>query len=420
VKRLLVVAYHFPPLAGSSGVQRTLRFVQHLPRHGWEAVVLTCSTRAYEDVKPDLARDIPQGTVVERAFALDAARQLSVGGRYPGWLARPDRWVSWWPGAVLAGRRLIREHRPSAVFSTYPIATAHLIGDSLARASRLPWVADFRDPMAQEGYPADARTWASFSRVEQRVFARAAACTFTAPAAARMYRERYPDSPARIELIENGYDEEMFARVTDVATTCEPLNPGALTLLHSGIVYPDERDPRQFFAALALVKASGAGARVRVRFRAPVHEALLADLARAHGVADMIEVVPHVAYGDALREMLRADALIVLQAANCNEQIPAKLYEYLRARRPLLAFTDSRGDTAATMRASGVTAIASLDSADEIAGLITRFAAGDRAGTIATDEAIACGSRQARAEHLARLLDDITAPRVMARPALTV
>jgi len=81
VKRLLVVAYHFPPLAGSSGVQRTLRFVQHLPRHGWEAVVLTCSTRAYEDVKPDLARDIPQGTVVERAFALDAARQLSVGGR---------------------------------------------------------------------------------------------------------------------------------------------------------------------------------------------------------------------------------------------------------------------------------------------------------------------------------------------------
>ena len=36
MKRVLMVAYHFPPLAGSSGIQRTLRFVQHLPAYGWE------------------------------------------------------------------------------------------------------------------------------------------------------------------------------------------------------------------------------------------------------------------------------------------------------------------------------------------------------------------------------------------------
>jgi glycosyltransferase involved in cell wall biosynthesis len=419
VKRLLVIAFHFPPLAGSSGIQRTLRFVQHLPRHGWQPVVLTPHARAYEAVKPDLLGDIPAGVVVERSFALDASRQLRIAGRYPGWLARPDRWVSWWPGAVLTGRRMIREHRPSAVFSTYPIATAHLIGDSLARASGLPWVADFRDPMAQEGYPADPRTWASFKRVEERVFARAAACTFTAPSAARMYRERYPQSAARIELIENGYDEDMFSRVIGDSPTREPLNPGALTLLHSGIVYPDERDPRHFFAALARVKAAGSGARVRVRFRAPVHDQLLESLAREHGVADMIEVLPHVAYGEALREMLRADALMLLQAANCNEQIPAKLYEYLRAGRPLLAFTDTRGDTAATLRAAGVAAIASLDRVDDIAALIERFAAGDRVGMHADQDAVARGSRQARAERLARLLDDVTAPRMQTRAALS-
>jgi hypothetical protein len=41
MKRILMIAYHFPPLAGSSGIQRTLRFVQHLPKFGWEPIVLS-------------------------------------------------------------------------------------------------------------------------------------------------------------------------------------------------------------------------------------------------------------------------------------------------------------------------------------------------------------------------------------------
>ena len=43
-----MVAFHFPPLAGSSGIQRTLRFVQHLPALGWEPIVLSAHPRAYE------------------------------------------------------------------------------------------------------------------------------------------------------------------------------------------------------------------------------------------------------------------------------------------------------------------------------------------------------------------------------------
>ena len=76
-----MVAYHFPPLAGSSGIQRTLRFVQHLPSFGWQPLVLTADTRAYERTSPDLQEALPPGTVVERAFALDTARHLSIGGR---------------------------------------------------------------------------------------------------------------------------------------------------------------------------------------------------------------------------------------------------------------------------------------------------------------------------------------------------
>ena len=408
MKRLLVVAFHFPPFAVSSGVQRTLRFIQHLPRFGWEVIVLTCHPRAYEKITSDLERDIPPGTVVERAFALDAARHLAFREKYPGWLARPDRWVSWWPAAVYEGRRMIAKYRPSAILSTYPIATAHLIGDSLSRWGALPWVADFRDPMAQDGYPADPRTWASFKKVEERVFARAAACTFTTRGAANTYRKRYPGSSSRIEVIENGYDQETFDEARRDRVIDAPLAVGVKTLLHSGIVYPDERDPTQLFAALALLSARGVdGQRLRLRFRGAIHEALLIELAQRHRVEHMVEIMPQVPYREALDEMMRADGLLILQAANCNEQVPAKLYEYLRARRPLLALTDPDGDTAAVLRESGSHAVARLDDPHAIANLLARFEGGDFQGMLADESAIARSSRTVRAEQMARLLDEI-------------
>lgn len=158
-RRVLMIAYHFPPLAGSSGIQRTLRFAQHLPAHGWEPLVISANPRAYENTSDDLLGEIPPGTIVRRPFALDTARHLAIKGRYPGFMARPDRWVSWRFAGVREGLRMIREFQPQAIWSTYPIATAHLIGHELACRSGLPWVADFRDPMAQEGYPSDPKTW---------------------------------------------------------------------------------------------------------------------------------------------------------------------------------------------------------------------------------------------------------------------
>ncbi len=77
MKRVLMVCYHFPPLAGSSGIQRSLRFVQHLPESGWQPLVLSAHPRAYERTSDDLQDEVPAGTVVRRAFALDTARHLS-------------------------------------------------------------------------------------------------------------------------------------------------------------------------------------------------------------------------------------------------------------------------------------------------------------------------------------------------------
>jgi len=113
--RVLMIAYHFPPLRGSSGIQRTLRFCRYLPEFGWNPVVLTAHPRAYDDVDMASVREIPAGVAVHRAFALNTARHLSIRGRYPALLALPDRWSSWFAGAVTSGLVLIRRDELAAV-----------------------------------------------------------------------------------------------------------------------------------------------------------------------------------------------------------------------------------------------------------------------------------------------------------------
>jgi glycosyltransferase involved in cell wall biosynthesis len=454
MRRVLMVSFQFPPMAGSSGVQRALRFAQQLPALGWSPSVLTAHPRAHAHTGDDLLEEIPPELPMRRAFALDAARHLSIGGRYPGFLARPDRWHSWLLGAVPAGLRLIRQTRPDAIWSTYPIPTAHLVGYWLSRLSGLPWVADFRDPMAHDGYPADPVLWRSFAAVERKVFARAARCTFTTPGAARLYAQRFPAAADRLRVIENGYSEAAFqqaeravrmesehassaasnasaaaasatATATATATTgwasataaaAAATAAGPRVLLHSGVVYPDWRSPARLFEALAAAKVAGRvdAARLRLRLRATAHDDFVLALARRLDVADLVEVAPPLPYADALAEMLRADALLLLQSNDCNDQIPAKAYEYLRARRPVLTLADLAGDTAQLMRRAGLPRIAALEDGPGVAAVLDRFLDDLFHGRAALPaaSAIAAASRESRTGELARVLDEACAPQM--------
>jgi len=315
--------------------------------------------------------------------------------------------VSWWLGAVPTGLAMIRKFRPAAIWSTYPVATAHLIGHTLHRVSGLPWIADFRDPMAQEGYPEDPRMWRSFRKIEERALRRASFSVFATPGAAKMYRDRYPDVPgARIVVIENGYDEESFSRLE---VSAGPLVPGSITLLHSGIVYPSERDPTRLFEALRTMLDSGRlkPRELRLRLRASANDALLGKMIDEWRIAEVVELAPPLPYRDALVEMMRADGLLILQASNCNDQIPAKAYEYLRCRRPIVALTDPGGDTAKMLRTAGVRRVARLDSANEIAQELRTFVDEARSARAALpdDVFVAGASRLNRTQELSALLD---------------
>ena len=409
VRSVLLVAFHFPPLVGSSGIQRTLRFAQYLPEFGWKPIVLTVTPNVYEGSDARTEEQIPPGCEVVRVRCFDTARHLSLAGRYPGFMAIPDRWASWWWLGARQGASVCRDRQVSAIWSTYPIATAHRLGAAIARRTGLPWIADFRDPMAQPGYPADPRRWRAYRNIEETAAREAAKMVFVTPSALETYRELFADTPReRFALLENGYDESVFESARAALIT--PLEGRPLVILHSGVVYPSERNPTALMDALASLKASGrivAGQFV-LRFRAAAHERMIRELAESRGVAEFVELAPPVPYREAISEMMSVDGLLVMQGRNCNAQIPAKLYEYLRAGRPMLGLADPQGDTGRTMLEAGIEHVAMMEDADAITRVLPEFLGALRAGSapVVPRERIARFSRRALTGSLATLLNE--------------
>ncbi|CAI8967069.1 Glyco_trans_4-like_N domain-containing protein [Methylocaldum szegediense] len=409
-RSVLMVAYHYPPVRVSSGVQRTLKFSQYLPEFNWKPIVLTVNPSAYELSSPDQLHEIRSDIVVARAFALDTAKHLAILRRYPEVLALPDRWVTWVIGGVLTGLRLIWRYRPSVLWSTYPIATAHLIGLILHRITGIPWVADFRDSMTEPDYPREPRRWRVFRWIEAKTLRHSSRAIFTTPGAVRMYAERYPEFAEKLAMIPNGYDEENFVRAEARAkSVAQPGGQRALRLVHSGVIYPSERDPRDFFAAVGkLKKQSGlTDSDVQIVLRATGHDDYLRGLLQQYDIEDLVFLKPPIGYEEALVEMLESDGLLLFQGANCNHQIPAKIYEYLRANKPILALTDKGGDTARVLREAEVEFIAPLDNQVEIAETLPRFLDAVRNGTVPRirPDIIRKFERRSGAQQLAELFE---------------
>jgi glycosyltransferase involved in cell wall biosynthesis len=406
-----MIAYHFPPVHGSSGVQRTLKFSQYLPDYGWEPIVLTVNPKAYERTDASQLSEVSDDVVVRRAPTLDTARHLAIRRAYPRLLALPDRWVTWWLAAVPVGLRLIRKYRPNVIWSTYPIATAHLIGLTLHYLSGIPWLADFRDSMTEEDYPRDRATRWVYRWIERHTVASCSRAVFTAPGTVRMYSERYPELPSsRWRLILNGYDEENFREAERSAKSSDS-NRNHILLVHSGLLYPSERNPDAFLWALKDLLNSGqiSPQNLKVSLRASGYTDHYQRLITELGIQDIVSLESAIPYVAALEEMINADGLLLFQASNCNHQVPAKLYEYLRAGRPILALTDPTGDTASLLAKVSSATIAPIDSRERIAPTLLEFLQAIRNGKV-TGHGIdlAQYSRRARTKELAQLFDELT------------
>jgi glycosyltransferase involved in cell wall biosynthesis len=381
---VLIIAFHFPPHAGSSGLLRSLKYCRYLHEFGWQPAVLTLNTRAYEKIEARSLETVPKNVIVRRAFALDAKRHLGIGGRYIRYLALPDRWASWILSGFPAGLQMIRKHDIKVIYSTFPIASAAVLGLVLSRWTKLPWVLDLRDPMTGIDYPRDPlirRIWGS---IEKQCMSQASRVIFTADSTRRKYLERYPDllTPEKCILIPNGYDEDDFRELRFSAVGSPP-GARPIRLVHPGLLYPVERDPRPMFRALSCLKQEGSVSSnsLQIVLRAPGVEGLYRSLLSEYGIEDIIAIKPHIPYKQVLQECADADGLLLFQASNFDLQIPAKAYEYLRIGKPIFALTTQAGDTARLLRDTGGATIVDIASADDIGRGLTGFLSAIRSGT---------------------------------------
>jgi len=374
---VLYIAFHYPPILGSSGVHRTLAFTRHLDSSGWQVRVLAPSLKAYQNWSDDQFSFIPENVEVIRAFARDVSRHFSWRGKYLMRMALPDNWQSWIVGGVISGLISIIRNKPDVIVSTYPIASAHIIAYFLHMLTGVPWVSDLRDPMAQSGYPSDPARKRMFEWIEAKIVRHSSFAIVTAPGAKELYLQRFPDTSDDFwQIIPNGYDEEIFSQVKPAATEgSDVAGKAPYILLHSGVIYPYERDPRQLFTALSELKQEGGHniEQLQLRLRATGNEDLYQQQIDQLDISDLVKLEPPIPYTQALEEMLGVDGLLLLQADNCNYQIPAKAYEYIRAGKPVLALTPVEGDTGQLLAGAGVADICPLDDKQQIKDALLRF-----------------------------------------------
>ena len=354
MKRLLVVAYYFPPL-GMGGVQRVVKWAKYLPQFGWEPHILSVKPIRYYAYDSSLLEEI-QGISIDRTESWDLARLAERFFRkkaprsspkspsvFPGQTRvrpffLPDSKIGWYPFARKSGIRFIQKIRPDAILTTSPPLTAHLVGLELKKKSALPWVADFRDYWLGGEYvhvptPLHAyfhRRWA------RQVLRRADAVVAISEPILESLRIFEPNAPSKFHFLPNGFDP---ADLRDL----KPLNFPKKTLLYLGTL-GGANHPGLFFEGLRLLvrqnKAALEGWEILFWGQPLKTVEIPAE------IRPWIRRVPYTSHRESLAALLGAAGLLFFLAPTVNRgMVTGKIFEYVAAGRPIFAVLPS--DTAA-------------------------------------------------------------------------
>ena len=423
MKRVLIVAYYFPPVA-ASGAMRPLGFCRNLPESGWQPQVLTttpeCAYPAHQ-IDEKLGERVPTTVDVMRVPYKDRlqkilqnrerlqglyrklvgrdlkGRQLknqivssAVSQRYRmnikdfllDWaFAFPDRQCGWYAPAIRRVKKIHDKEIPDVILATGGPWTSFLVGCTLAKSLNRPLVLDYRDPWNGNPY----YSFNSQVLVRKSQQAEAQACRFASHVIANTeeLRDRliaeYGDIENRCTWISNGFDRDVFlaeqpaSETADIVTTS-----GGYELCHFGTVY-GKRTPRVLLQAVFEMFRDGRlkPDAIRLRFVGGWDttdqecERLAVDLEQ-HG---FLRREPAISHSLCLAEMKRSSVLLVLQP-DSPLQVPAKIYEYVATGRPLLLI-GGEGATANLVNRHAL-GVSSPNQVESIKALLHELANGNR------------------------------------------
>jgi glycosyltransferase involved in cell wall biosynthesis len=381
-RRVMMVAYGFPPVAGA-GSERTLKHTSYLPEFGWEPAVIAPSHPAYRLVEPGSVSRIRARTEVHRARSLEPAHARKLlrrllgrdsrtepqpgearGAARPGpggaparlrtllnaaWariiplIFFPDEQLLWALSASTVGRRVHRRHPVDILYSSAPPISAHLAAGVLKRRIGVPWVADFRDPWIGNSFarPLSAPYRRLQASLERWIVSRADRTVFATPLLRDRYAARYPELADRFVVIPNGYDLADLTSVRAAAERLPPADPDQFRLTYAGSLYGADELPTFLDGVeILLARRPELGDRLRVEFIGwfnAENQAIAAQ--RLPGLDPVVRQLGFMPHDEALARVAAADAGLELIAdAPGREQVAGtKLYEYIGLDKPILA-----------------------------------------------------------------------------------
>lgn len=364
MNRVLLITIVFPP-EGGGGTIRVEKNAKYLPHFGWNLSVITTKhpkgfipkvaepgLRVYRAPRCDITnllvgttRRITNLVCIIRKIRLSltiatntACRTAADGSppprrRLAEYIFIPDDRILWVPLGIVFGLLAVMRDRPSVIYSTSPSPSTHLVGYCLAILTGLPWVIEFRDPWMLNPFRITRPfSWmeALETRIEEKVLHKAQHVVVTSEEYRRDFLCRYPRiSPRCISYIPNGFDPEDFEGIT-------PKSFNIFTIVHCGTFY-EARSSVPFLngVALAIEKDPSIKGNFQVIFVGQ-HDCVTESAIDRLALQEVVFQVGNVIHRESIEYLAGAEALLLIPGPG-DGTMPGKTYEYLAARKPILA-----------------------------------------------------------------------------------
>ena len=418
MKRVLFLAYLFPPIA-NSGTQRPLKFAKYLSRYGWQPTVLTAAHTDGHRIDNGLLQDIPEAVRVIRVPMLNEyvdhaistlALSTAVGRRVAqaaSWrlqqrFRKPDLYALWRPTATRAALKLFREQPFDAVYATGFPWTSLLIGRDVSQATGCPLIADFRDPWASEDLFGPERGPHAEELAQESEVVRHAACVVSVSTTmTKRMVAAHPDcDPEKFITIHNGFDP------ADVVAT-PPQPHQRFRIVFTG-VWKDGYNPAPLYDVIDWLRRSKPELLSDVEV---IAAGFTPGEAARRGLTGHITEVGVLSHHDAVSLMNSADVLFLTNGDGARQQLglPGKMYEYLATGRPMLALTDPHGDAGRIIALVGGGIAVPPDDPGALLEVMTTACQNKKLDAPPQNrEALSAFERPNLARRLAGVLDEIT------------
>ncbi|RBW61282.1 glycosyl transferase family 1 [Tenacibaculum sp. E3R01] len=422
--KVLIVTYYWVP-AGGSGVQRWLKFVKYLRSFGIEPVIYTVENPNYPLVDTSLCIDIPENIEIIKSPILEpnnllsrfkkkgsktSAGFLNPNPTFFGKILQyiranyfiPDARKFWVKPSVKKLKNYLKENTVDILITTGPPHSMHLIGLQLKKELGIKWVADFRDPWTDIDYfhqlPLTKKSIKKHHKLEKEVLKKADATLVIG----KTMKENYCDYSNKIYVVTNGYDNEEDQK--------EKINlDETFSITHIGLMNAD-RNPKILWEVLDEI------CKENVQFSNDLEIKLIGKVAKEidetlekysfKGVKK-INYVPH---NEVLNYQKKSQILLlaVNNVPSAKGIITGKIFEYLQAKRPILAIGPENGDLAEILNVTNSGDIVSFDNKRKLKIIITNLYNSYKAQNLTVDSKdIGKFHRQELTRQLTEILKEI-------------